>query len=163
MTCVQREREQRDSVSIALLLRKAAVHTAHKMRWKLSCNSYPPAKCMTKLETHLSLRLHRLTKNLKTNWVKYHSVPSQEQDLWPVATRKGQPVKNKHRCKYNSYLRWFISPCVLELFAHNMTFEMCLFPAPRWRRYWLRHLWFRGVGFNAEDTFQLKAFTCTTD
>ena len=37
-------------------------------------------------------------------WVKYHSVESQQQDLWPGATRKGQPVKNKHHCKYSPYL-----------------------------------------------------------
>ena len=112
------------------------------MRWKLGCTSYP-AKCMTILEIHISLRLHRPTKNLKTNpnlinsqiyWVKYHRVPSLQQDLWPVATRKGQPVKKKDHCKYNPYLCLFISPFALELFAHryntvyrhNVTFEMSL-------------------------------------
>ena len=30
----------------------------------------------------------------------------------PVATRKGQPVKNKHYCKYNLYLWLFIFPFV---------------------------------------------------
>ena len=66
--------------------------------------------------------------------MKYHSVPSQQQDVWPVATRKWQPVNNEHHCKYNLYLCWFIFPFVLELFAHhyntvykhNMTFEMSL-------------------------------------
>jgi hypothetical protein len=33
-------------------------------------------------------------------WAKYHSEQSQQQDLWPFATRKGQPVKNKHHCKH---------------------------------------------------------------
>ena len=62
-------------------------------------------------------------------WVKFHSVPSQQQYLWPVATRKGQSVKNKQHCKYNPYL------CIYVLFAHryntvhghNMTSEMSLF------------------------------------
>jgi hypothetical protein len=38
---------------------------------------------------------------------------SQQQELWPFVTRKGKPVKNKHHCKYNSYLCWFIFPFVL--------------------------------------------------
>ena len=97
---------------------------------------------MTILERHITLRLHRPIKNLKTNpilinshiyWVKFHSVPSQQQHLWPVATRKGQPVKIKHHCKYKLYLCLFISPFG-ELFAHhynmayrhNVTFEMLL-------------------------------------
>jgi hypothetical protein len=72
-------------------------------------------------QRHISLRLYRSTKNLKTNpilinsniyWVKYHSVTSQQQDVWPDATRKGQPVKNKHHCKYNPYLCLFIFPFV---------------------------------------------------
>jgi hypothetical protein len=92
------------------------VHTAHKMRWKLSCTSQPPAHCMTILEIHISLRLHRSTKNLKTNpiminshiySVKYLSVPSQQHDVWPVATRKGKLVKNKHHCKYNPFVYLF--------------------------------------------------------
>ena len=139
-------------MSIALLLRKAAVGrhgsqektgyvlTAHKneveteLHFLTSCPMYDHI-----IETHISLRLHRSTKNLKTNpiliyWVKYHSVPSQQQDLWPVATRKGQPVKNTHHCKYNPYLCLFIFPFVLQPFAHhkntesrhNMTFEISL-------------------------------------
>ena len=117
-------------MSITLLLRKATggrpgsqektgyVHAAQK----ISCTSWPPAKCMTILETRISIRLHRSTKNLKKiilinpyiYWVKYHSVPSQQQYLWPVATRKGQPVMNKHHCKYNPYICLFIFPFVLN-------------------------------------------------
>ena len=86
---------------------------------------------MTILETHISLRLHRSTKNSKTNpilrnshiyWVKFHSVQSQQGDLWPVATRKGQPVKNKHHCKYNPYLVRF---CVL-----STSLSLAMFPMP---------------------------------
>jgi hypothetical protein len=40
-------------------------------------------------------------------------VTSQQQDLWPVSTRKGQPVKNKHHCKYNPYLWLFHFPFAL--------------------------------------------------
>ena len=66
---------------------------------------------MTILETHILINSH-------IYWLKYHSVQIQQQDLWRVATRKGQQV----------------SPCVLELFArryntvyrHNMTFEVSL-------------------------------------
>ena len=40
-----------------------------------------------------------------------------------------------------------------------------LFPERWWR--WIRHpptpLWFRGVGFNAQDTFQSNAFSSATD
>ena len=93
---------------------------------------------MTIWETHISLTLHRHTNPILINshiyWVKYHSVPSQQQDMWPVTKRKGQPVKNKHHCKYNPYLCLFIFPFVLYLHIiitmyidRHMTFEMSLF------------------------------------
>ena len=33
---------------------------------------------------------------------------SQQQDLWPIAMRKGQPVEHKQHCKYHKYLCLFV-------------------------------------------------------
>ena len=134
------------SVSIALLLREAAVgnpgtremtgyvHTAHKMRWILtSCQMYDHIR-----ETHFPqiTQTHKDLKN-KSNFNKlsfpYHSVPSQQPDVWHVATRKRQPVKNKHHCKYNQY-NLFLSLLYLNylhifttLYVDTQHFEMSLF------------------------------------
>ena len=57
-----------------------------ELRFLTSCQMYDHITHMT----HISLRLHRSTKNSKTNpilinshiyWVKYPSVPSQQQDV----------------------------------------------------------------------------------
>ena len=59
-------------------------------------------------------------KNLKTDpilinshiyWVNYQCAITAVRCVITLTT-KGQPVKNKHHCKYNPYLSWFIFPFV---------------------------------------------------
>jgi hypothetical protein len=68
------------------------------------CSHCPQNEVESELNFLTSCQMYDHIRDSHINWVKYHSVTSQQQDLCPVATRKGQPVKNKHHCKYNSYL-----------------------------------------------------------
>ena len=99
---------------------------------------------MTILETHISLRLHRPTKNSKTNPILINSIGwnttvcQQQQDLWPVATRKGHNwtntiVNTTHIYVYIFSLMYLLTICTslqhciyIYIYMYNMTFVMSL-------------------------------------
>ena len=86
---------------------------------------------------------HKEYEKQITFWLPYllGEIPqcaSQQQDLWPVATRKEQPVKNKCHCNtthiyvaylFPPFLTWTICTSLQHciLYRHNRTFEMSLF------------------------------------
>jgi hypothetical protein len=97
------------------------VHTAHKIRWK---QMHFLTKFLTILETHISLRLHRPTKNSKTNPILINS-----HIYWVKYNTKRSRVKNKRHCKYNPYLCLFTFPfyfnylhIIITLYKAIMTF-----------------------------------------